>query len=82
MAKFRKYTFRPFQIRYAWLEDGIIRTGKTVVDALDDIGARRKFRKQHPHVMPITSADNLNDPALKPMIRAFIEGSHATTATA
>lgn len=80
MSKFRKLTFRPFQVRYAWIENGIIRTGKTVMDGLDELSARRKFRKQNPHVMPITPADNLKDPSFKVILRTYLQDSRLTAA--
>jgi hypothetical protein len=82
MAKFRKLTFRPFQVRYAWLENGAVKTGKTVVESLDVIGAWRKFHKQNPHVMVITGSDNIKDPSFRVLLSIYIRQSHLTPAAA
>jgi hypothetical protein len=67
------YTFRPFTVRYAWIDNHKEARAQSVIDSLTQESANAKFQKQNPHVLVVDSLELSGDPAFLLLLRKRIE---------
>jgi hypothetical protein len=56
------YTFHPFTVRYAWIENNKEARAQSVIDSLTQESANAKFQKQNPHLLVVDSLELSGDP--------------------
>lgn len=70
----RKYfTFRPFTVRYAWIDNHTEVRAQSVIESLTQDSANAKFQKQNPHVLVVDSLEPSGDPSFLLLLRKRIE---------
>ena len=68
----KKFTFKYYPVYYAWLENGVEKRASTMIEALTREDASKKFAKDNPHVLVVSSTKISNDPSFRSNLACII----------